>query len=404
MRGRLAALASAVALLAALVPSAVVRADPPPNCAPGDAICEQLVQSMNQQAADEARLAQIQSNINDVQKKMKALYAYIGQLNNQISAQQATIATTVVQINVLDAKIRATLADITRRQAHLDVREELFGQRARSIAKHGTVNYMALVLTAQNFNQLIDRVLMAQEIIHADRTLLDGLRIEKAHIGELKDRLAGQRNQENDLLTQQKAQEASLEVTRIQQQAAYTYLAQLEAQYKQQADEMARAIAAIADQVNMLQQAYAAEIANAGGGTGQFVWPLVPHWLTQGFGCSPYPFEIYWPSCPTRHFHTGIDIGEPYGSEIYAADSGVIGAYYTCCGYGIYGVIDHGNGYATLYGHMSGFAPGIHTGQVVYRGQVIGYEGSSGNSTGPHLHFEIRYNGNYVDPCAYLGC
>src|SRR5436853_6235708 len=106
MRGRLAALASAVALLAALVPSAVVRADPPANCAPGDAICEQLVQSSNQQAADEARRAQIQSNINDAQKEMKAPHAYIRQLNKQTAPQHGTIATTAKQSTGLDPERR----------------------------------------------------------------------------------------------------------------------------------------------------------------------------------------------------------------------------------------------------------------------------------------------------------
>ncbi len=85
-----------------------------------------------------------------------------------------------------------------------------------------------------------------------------------------------------------------------------------------------------------------------------------------------------------------------------AADNGVASLYSTCCGYGNYVILTHGNGYSTLYGHLAGF--NVRSGQLVVRGQVIAFEGSTGNSTGPHLHFEVRYNDNYVDPCNYLGC
>ena len=85
-----------------------------------------------------------------------------------------------------------------------------------------------------------------------------------------------------------------------------------------------------------------------------------------------------------------------------AADNGVATIHSTGYGYGNFVVLTHGNGYSTLYGHLSAF--NVRNGQLVVRGQVIAYEGSTGNSTGPHLHFEILYNGNYTNPCAYLGC
>ena len=127
-----------------------------------------------------------------------------------------------------------------------------------------------------------------------------------------------------------------------------------------------------------------------------------PHWISQGFGCSNYPFEMYWPACPSKHLHSGIDIAEPYGTPVLAADNGVATIHSTGYGYGNFVVLTHGNGYSTLYGHLSAF--NVRNGQLVVRGQVIAYEGSTGNSTGPHLHFEILYNGNYTNPCAYLGC
>ena len=400
MRKTLAVLATVACVLAscALGTTSVRALD----CAPDDYICQELVDSKNQQSATADELAVIQHQIKDTQKQMAALAALINQLNNQIVAQQAQIDATQAQIRALDAKIALTQAEITRRQAHLQVREALFGQRVRSIEKHGSVNYLALALSSSSFNQLIDRLITAQEIIQSDHKLLGDLRQQKAELQTLTDQLNVQRGQEADLLTKQQAQQVQLQSSRTRQQAALAYQRQLEAQYKAQADALAAQKAQIDAQVAALQALYDAEATGAGGGTGQFGWPENPHWISQGFGCSPYLFEMYWPSCPTRHLHSGIDIAEPYGQPVLAADSGVASLYSTGYGYGNYVIITHGNGYATLYGHLASFA--VRNGQLVYRGQTVAYEGSTGNSTGPHLHFEIRYNGNYLDPCLYLGC
>ncbi len=101
-----------------------------------------------------------------------------------------------------------------------------------------------------------------------------------------------------------------------------------------------------------------------------------------------------------KRFHTGIDIGVGYGTPIHAADSGTVIYATWMSGYGNVIIIDHGNGISTLYAHQSSLAVGM--GARVARGQVIGYVGSTGFSTGPHLHFEVRLNGTPVDPLAYL--
>jgi murein DD-endopeptidase MepM/ murein hydrolase activator NlpD len=372
------------------------------TCPPYDYICQQLQYDQGQQSANADALANIQNQIKDVEKQINALYAYINKLNAQVIAQQAQIDATQAQINALDAEIRTTLADITRRQAHLQIRETLFDNRVRSIEKHGSINYLALALSSTSFNQLVDRLLTAQTIIQADHQLLADLRLEKAQIQALADQLTVQRGRQADLLTKQQAQQAQLMALRQQQQAALAYKQQLDAQYKAQADLLAQQAADIKAQVAADQAAYAAEASGSGGGTGQFGWPMNPHWISQYFGCSNYPFEMYWPACPSRHLHSGIDIAEPYGTPVQAADNGVASLYGTCCGYGNYVILTHGNGYSTLYGHLAGF--NVRNGQLVVRGQVIAFEGSTGNSTGPHLHFEIRYNDNYTDPCVYLGC
>jgi murein DD-endopeptidase MepM/ murein hydrolase activator NlpD len=399
LRKSVAGFLSALALLVTLPAPTPVQAV---QCSPYDYICNQLASDQSQQSANADALTNIQNQIKDVEKQIKALFAYIDKLNAQVVAQQAQIDATQAQIDALDAKIRLTEADITRRQAHLQIRETLFDNRVRSIEKHGSINYLALALSSTSFNQLVDRLLTAQTIIQADHQLLADLRLEKAQIQALDDQLTVQRGQEADLLAKQQAQQAQLMALRQQQQAALAYKQQLDAQYKAQADLLAQQKAAIDAQVAADEAAYAAEAAGSGGGTGQFIWPMNPHWISQYYGCSNYPFEMYWPACPSRHLHSGIDIAEPYGTPVLAADNGVASAYGGCCGYGNYLILTHGNGYSTLYGHLAGF--NVRNGQLVVRGQVVAFEGSSGNSTGPHLHFEVRYNDQYTDPCAYLGC
>jgi murein DD-endopeptidase MepM/ murein hydrolase activator NlpD len=166
--------------------------------------------------------------------------------------------------------------------------------------------------------------------------------------------------------------------------------------------------AAIDANVAKLAQQYDAAAVKAGGGNGVFEWPepnCGPSCISQRFGCSSFYLEVYEPSCPWPHkIHTGLDIAGPYGTEIVAADTGVAYLYPGSVGYGNLLVIIHGNGYSTYYGHLASYAPGLSSGQVIPRGTTAAFEGSTGWSTGPHVHFEIRVYGVYKDPCIWLGC
>jgi len=133
--------------------------------------------------------------------------------------------------------------------------------------------------------------------------------------------------------------------------------------------------------------------SGAGGGTGSLIWPCGGP-VVSSFGWRIHPILHY------RKFHTGIDIAAGYGVPIRASDGGTVIYATWMGGYGNVIIVDHGRGVSTLYAHQSSLAAG--TGARVGRGQVIGYVGSTGFSTGPHLHFEVRVNGNPVDPMGYL--
>jgi murein DD-endopeptidase MepM/ murein hydrolase activator NlpD len=131
----------------------------------------------------------------------------------------------------------------------------------------------------------------------------------------------------------------------------------------------------------------------------RFIWPEPQAQISQGFGPSTFWFEPAYGQYP--HFHTGIDLVEPFGSPVYAADDGVVALVGSSSGgYGNYVVIAHSGGLDTLYGHLSTAL--VKVGQAVTQGQPVGLEGSSGNSTGAHVHFELRINQRPVDPTPYL--
>jgi peptidoglycan DL-endopeptidase CwlO len=127
-----------------------------------------------------------------------------------------------------------------------------------------------------------------------------------------------------------------------------------------------------------------------------FVTPLAHAWISQGFGCTSFAFEPVDRACPGGHWHSGIDLAAARGTPVRATLPGIVTVIVSATGYGLHVVIDHGGGLSSLYGHLDTVL--VNSGDDVVVGQVIGTVGSSGNATGPHLHFEIRRDGIAEDP------
>ena len=410
MKARLAV--AALMATALWAPQAVTNASAI-YCYPGDPpavyqACLAYNNGIGQQVNNQNQLDTIQSQINNAQAEINAIDTLIANLKTQIAAQQALIAQTQAAIDDLNRKIRFGEADLIRLEAHQSVRQEIFNARVRYIDTHGSINYPQLVLTSSNFNQLMNRMVGVQQIATSDQKLLADLASEHIVVNQSNQLLNDQKLQVQSLLQQQQATEADLEKNLATENAAIVVEQKLEAQLADQYAKVQAERAAIDAQVAQLAQQYDAAAVKAGGGNGVFEWPMPscgPGCITQGFGCSTFYLEVYDPNCPWPHkIHTGIDIAGPYGTQIVAADTGVAYLYPGSIGYGNLLVIIHGNGYSTYYGHLSGYAPGLYSGQVVPRGTTVAFEGSTGWSTGPHLHFEIRVNGVYKNPCIWLGC
>ena len=371
------------------------------GCAPNDTVCLQLQNAKQSQADAGRRLQDIQLSLADAQTKATQTLAYMDQLRAQIAALQAKIAQTQTKLAATERQIQVTEAEIARQEANLAVRKELLARRVRVMDQHGSADYMELFVTSRSFSELVDRIVTMQTIIQSDQRLVDTLRQQRDQIRRLRQQLQGEHDQEAAMLAQQLDQRAQVQRTTTAQQQALDYYHQLEAQFDAQRTQLEAEKARIDALVTQLQAQYDAQARALGGGSGRFVWPERGP-ITQLFGCTDFLAEPYDPSCPTLHFHSGLDIGAPNGTPIAAADTGVVSLvnFGWGGGYGNYLVITHGNGYATLYAHLSAISVSVN--QAVQRGQTIGAEGSTGNSTGPHLHFEIRLNGAYQNPLAYL--
>ncbi|HLG70224.1 MAG TPA: 50S ribosomal protein L29 [Chloroflexota bacterium] len=246
-----------------------------------------------------------------------------------------------------------------------------------------------LQLQRQHFDQLLEQSRVEAQEASAR------LGLRQAQVQAMIDQKQGEMDQNQQLLQNLKSAQDQLSSTINNQSDALAKAQQQEQAARTQLDRLEREVESISG-----------IIASAGStktyASGHLAWPLQGT-MEQGFGPSPYAFEpsITYHGVRYKHFHTGIDVAARTGTPIHAAADGqVIATGFSSWGYGIYAVVSHNPTLATLYAHMSKLA--VSQGTVVKQGQVIGYEGSTGNSTGPHLHFEVRINGDFVNPLGYL--
>jgi murein DD-endopeptidase MepM/ murein hydrolase activator NlpD len=330
-----------------------------------------------------------------------ALQAQIAAMDAQLASVQAQIDQETAKLVLLGQQVAQAKAQLAQKQAELAKHIADFGHRMRIMYKSGQVSGLELVFSAANFTDLMNRIFFFNDIVREDRRQLTELQKERAAIEVMKADLEAKQAEQAQVVKQIKDQKAQLQTVRDQRAAREQQIAAIEAQFQQQLAEMQAQRAALQEQIAaLIRESYRAR------SSGKWKWPI-DGVITQGFGCTSYPFEPYEPSCPSKHFHSGLDIAADYGTPVHAADGGIVHNFTMgcswgsgLCGYGRYVVIVHAGGFTTLYGHLSSWAVG--DGVQVDKDTVIGYEGSTGNSTGPHVHFEMDLAGMPVDPLAYL--
>jgi murein DD-endopeptidase MepM/ murein hydrolase activator NlpD len=338
--------------------------------------------------------AQIQA-AKDEEQKVKLT---IQSIDLQISQTEQTINDAQAQLEKIAAELAAAQTKLAETRAKLAQDKKQLSRQLVFIYKQGQASMMNKVLGSNTFNEFWQKLIDLRRLASSQQDALTAVQKEEQQVTALVADIDTKQAQQKKLLADLKTQADGLQVQLSARQAAVAHLQQVQADNARRLAEAEAAAKELDQQIADIKAAMEAA-RRRGGGNGHFVWPESGP-ITQDFGCTPYPFEPWDPNCPSRHFHTGIDIGAGWGTPIAAADSGIAYTYYSGYGYGNHIIIVHGNGWVSVYGHMASFAVG--NGQGVGRGQTIGYEGSTGNSTGPHLHFEIRLNDVPQNPIQYL--
>lgn len=384
----------------------------------------QLFDVQGQMAEQTQKKNDAEAVIGNVSEKLRVIQDNLNAATNEYKSISSQLADTEKQIAEMQVKLK-------EEQAKLEKREKVFRVRIRDIYMHGQLSYLDVVLGAKDFNDFANRVDLLRRVIAADMDLITAIRQQRDEIQQVQQELESQRQKQSVLKENAAQKKAEIEQHKKEQQAilykAETDKATAEEAYReleassqsigemlrQRAAARAAAAAAAEAEAAAQQQASASSQADTGdagtsddsgstepdysyqpvSGSGAFIWPV------NGVITSPYGYRTH-PIFGTTIYHSGIDIGVDYGTPVHAADSGVVVEAGWISGYGYAVVIDHGNGLSTLYGHNESL--NVSSGQSVSQGQVIAYAGSTGNSTGPHVHFEVRSNGDPVDPSAYL--
>ena len=355
---------------------------------------------------DSSRLEQEnwQQVIEDVSAKLKQIQADLDAAN----ARLQSIQTKQAEIN---AQIAQTQNEIVKMEAYLKTRQDVLNRRVRSIYMHGQLNYLEVILGANSFSDFANRVELLKRVIRSDYNLILEIQKQKAAIEAKKaqleedkrqlDALAAEAEKTRQEIAKKKAeQQKVLDAAKSNKAAAAQMEQDLNAQLASVRNLIQQRLAAAEAARQAAQQQAASDDEGGGGsddnyvqGTGAMGWPC------SGPITSPFGYRTH-PIFGTTIFHAGIDIGVDYGTPIHAADSGVVVYSGWISGYGNAVIIDHGGGISTLYGHNQSLA--VSEGQSVSKGSVIAYAGSTGNSTGPHCHFEVDVNGSPVNPMGYL--
>lgn len=406
------ALVMLLGLIASFIPTRV-------SAATSSELLEQLEALEADKAAVDAEIQELQNKIDInngemmemvaqkdlIDQEITLLYEQVNIINSQISAYNLLIADKQEQLTEAEANF-AYLTDKNR-------------ERIQTMEEEGEMSYWSVLFQANSFSDLLDRVNMVQEIAASDKRRLEELDEAAKKVSQAKESLTVQKAAVEATKLELEATQATLDAKRAEADVLLAQLVEKGMEYDAYMDEsealQAQLMIDIANKEDEYEEAKyqewlatsvppttvpAAPSGGSSGGGGSvsnsgWSMPIYGATFTSAFGNRWHP--VYG----GYRFHYGVDLAAPTGTPIYASRSGVVDtASYQAGGAGNYVQINHGDGYRSIYMHMDYYIVGY--GQYVSQGQVIGYCGSTGGSTGPHLHFGISYNGTYVNPANYI--
>lgn len=372
---------------------------------------ENLSDLESQQESLQSRSDELKASLDEAKKNTEEKEALKKEYEDKISQVQGQIDTLNNEIRTLDEEIAQKQKDIEGPQKEIDKNMELLKQRIRAIYMAGETSTLDIILGAEDFSDFLDKASLLQTVTSHDVTLIETIQQQLDAIQEEKDAIEEKRGEVADKKTELDGQQQELTQLLEENQVILEELYGVQQEAQDQVDENDAELKEIETQISNYYAQQAPTPSDTGttaggsdnsgggvvtgGGSGSFVWPA------PGF----YLLTSQWNEDRGSYNHGAIDIagGGIYGTPVVAAASGTVvfaSAGGWGGGYGTYIMIDHGGGVSTLYAHMSGLA--VSQGASVSAGQVVGYVGSTGDSSGPHLHFEVREYGSKVNPMNYF--
>lgn len=355
----------------------------------------------------------IQAQIDAIRSQYNANASEMQALVDQKSAVDEEIALLHDQILNVNEQIRVYGQMIADSQEQLDLSiqrlnnlNQQYKERIRAMEEHGELTYWQVIFQSNSFTDMLDRMNMVDEIAASDAQRLVNLELAAAAVEENQYRLAMEMDDLEETRQLLNTSEEILAVRRTESDALLRQLVARQEEYQAMLDQSEamqdELMRELAQKQRELQQAqYKEELVKMAikgqnpPSNAKWLEPVSGYTITSAFGYRKAP------KAGASTYHQGIDMACDTGTPIYASRAGTVtAASYQRGGAGYYVSISHGDGFASVYMHMTRFV--VTKGQTVAQGQLIGYVGSTGVSTGPHLHFGISYGGTYVNPMAYL--
>ena len=371
-----------------------------------DASRERAAQAREAAEQAEERASQLREEAEVLDATIRDLNGQIRDLDSQVAEATARTPRLLAEVRDLEAKIADKEVEIAETQAEYDFEQDLLNERMTTTYKQGTLFYLDVLLDAKTINELIMRTTLVQRVIAANNDMA----VQLIHTGEQLDAARSELERSLETAASKRAEAAAVEKNLRSIRSQRTSV--MNTQQAAQAEKTTLMKASEADAARWKAQAEEEEAAArrmeaelraaASRGSGQYsggvmAWPVPGGSLTSAYGPRMHPIF------QTKSFHHGIDIGRGDGRIVAAGDGTVIRAGYGWNGgYGNIIVLDHGDGLTTLYAHILDGGIKVSSGQQVTKGQDIALVGSTGYSTGAHLHFEVRINGESTDPVGYL--
>lgn len=330
-----------------------------------------------------------EEQMDEVTAEKNSVLDEISELNVQINKYEAEIEKLNNKIDSLEESIKENEEAIKELEKEIDEKEALLIERLVAIYERGQTTYLDALLGSEDITSLISNYYRIEEIAEADQSVIDSIKTKQTETENKKKELEEEKEEVDSSKQEVEEKSASLEVAKLEKESKVDELSDEEQELQAQIDEFEEQIEEAKRQSAQSNNDYYYE----GSFDGILSWPLSSssygyNIITSFFGQRPAPL----PEASTNH--GAVDIGVAY-EPVYSAADGVIVSAGWMSGYGNYIEIDHGNGYYTAYGHLDSF--NVSAGDTVSRGQQIAVSGNTGNSTGPHLHFEVYIGGLSLD-------